>query len=589
MKLLFFAPHAAIWAHAFPEALIAEALRDSGHEIFYATCGRQLKAGCVAMAAYGVSSQDSPERRAEVCRRCEDKKHLLRHEFGFRGSDIAEELSPEDISAITSLIAKVRRDTVLDLEVFGVNVGRTALYEFLLAHKKSAVEFENDGVWHDYLASLENTLYAAYAARRIIQREVPDAIVVYNALYSVNQTVCRLAALHNHPSYFLHAGGNLAHRLQTMMVSKGDIFDLMRQAIDMWPRHRNSPVDADTAGLVTDHFLELLRGHSVFTYSSPQTGGAADPRKRFGIGPQQKVLCATLSSYDERFAAEAIGVRPVVSNIPFPTQADWVKSLIEYVALRPSLFLVIRVHPREFPNKREGVKSAHASQLEALFADMPSNVAVNWPADDLSLYDLAEVTDVFLNAWSSVGKEMSLLGIPVVSYSSELALYPVDMNYLGLTPAAYFDAIERAIGDGWRFENIIRIYRWCATEYRRMVIDVSDAVHSREYATSSLLSRAFGKLVRTFDPYRNERRDCRARPRPIESKDRIAALFASGASSALDTADVTAPATTSVEAEGIAIRSQMGRILSAMYPGEKARLSRLGRWLTCITESSSHA
>jgi UDP:flavonoid glycosyltransferase YjiC (YdhE family) len=54
MKILFFSPHTAIWVHAFPEALVAEALQQGGHEIVYVTCGRQLQRYCVAMSAHQV-------------------------------------------------------------------------------------------------------------------------------------------------------------------------------------------------------------------------------------------------------------------------------------------------------------------------------------------------------------------------------------------------------------------------------------------------------------------------------------------------------------------------------------------------------
>jgi len=36
------APHAAIWVHAFPEALLAESLAKNGHEIIYVTCDREF-------------------------------------------------------------------------------------------------------------------------------------------------------------------------------------------------------------------------------------------------------------------------------------------------------------------------------------------------------------------------------------------------------------------------------------------------------------------------------------------------------------------------------------------------------------------
>src|SRR5262249_35151292 len=57
VKMLFFAPHSAIWQHAFPEALAAEALQQRGHQVVYVTCGERFRTYCVAMSAHGVKPE----------------------------------------------------------------------------------------------------------------------------------------------------------------------------------------------------------------------------------------------------------------------------------------------------------------------------------------------------------------------------------------------------------------------------------------------------------------------------------------------------------------------------------------------------
>jgi hypothetical protein len=242
------------------------------------------------------------------------------------------------------------------------------------------------------------------------------------------------------------------------------------------------------------------------------------------------------------------------------------------------------VHPREFPNKRDNVKSAHAHELEALLIDLPPNVAINWPADNLSLYDLAEVTDVFLNAWSSVGKEMSLLGLPVVLYSPDLPLYPADVNYLGTTHDGYFTAIENALADGWRRENIVRTYRWCAIEYSHMLVDIADAYKTFERAPDGLMERVTGQLARALDPDRQQRRDCRDRPHPIRAQKQIAALFESGAGTILDPAVRRMPAASTPAAETEILRGEIQRLMQVMYPDGGEKKSRLGKLLAGFVE-----
>ena len=45
-----------------------------------------------------------------------------------------------------------------------------------------------------------------------------------------------------------------------------------------------------------------------------------------------------MSSDDERFGGEIIGVVPSTDGLLFAKQVDWIRALIEYVEARPDLF-----------------------------------------------------------------------------------------------------------------------------------------------------------------------------------------------------------------------------------------------------------
>ena len=297
------------------------------------------------------------------------------------------------------------------------------------------------------------------------------------------------------------------------------------------------------------------------------------------------MLCATLSSYDERFAAEASGALAPATGLLFPFQVDWVHALIDYVRDRPGLFLIVRVHPREFPNKRDAVKSAHARSLERAFDTLPPNVVINWPTDNLSLYDVAEITDVFLNAWSGVGREVSVLGIPVVLYSRTLPWYPADINYVGETLTDYFKAIEQALADGWRYENLQLAYRWLAVEFGHMLVNISDAYTASEYVPTGLFPRAVAKLQRSLRPNARQAGDIARRPKPIRAQRQIASLFETSAETVLDP-HVEKPAEAkSVLSEDAVLRVEVARLVQAMYPRGNALASKLGMQLEKFKDS----
>jgi hypothetical protein len=580
MKLLFFSLHAELWGHAFPEALVAETLADAGHEIVYVGCGGSLNRFCVPMAAHKMSMGTSALERKKICAGCQGRDKLIRSCFGFRGPHLADLVDETVEREAEYFLASEDQQTLFDLEIDGVAVGRAALYQLMLRRKRLDTRLPDDE-FAEYLVELRHAVYTLLAGRKLIDREAPDVVVVYNALYSVNRVVCKLAERQGIPSYFLHAGGNLSNRLQTLWIGRGDTFSFFPHLLRKWPEFSQLPCEPADLRLITEHFLELLRGRSTFVYSQPKATEYLDVRTLFGVKPEQKLLVATLGSYDEERAAEVIGARIHLSKPLFETQIEWVRSLVDHFKTRTDLFLLLRVHPREFPNKREGVLSHHAQQLKSAFSDLPSNVAVNWPDQSISMYDLADQTDAFLNSWSSVGKEMALLGVPVVLYAPDLAFYPPDLGYWGTTRADYFAAIDRALEEGWSFERVRRSYRWYVFEFIHAAINLGDRYPKREGAQRSLGQRAIEQIDRRILPGFEQRWDCERRGLASDSAMQICALFEKRLTTVVDIEPPGPTDSRASQAEESALREEMRRLANALFPSDEARSrSRLFRILS---------
>jgi hypothetical protein len=558
VRALFFAPHAGIWVHAFPEALIADALRASGIDITYVTCGGGFSSICVTMGARGLSFASSAAEKQAACRECQQNRDFLRSGVGLPGYDFDSVLAPDDERRIAELVDRAQPATIAAFEVDGIAVGRLALYEYLIQKKKSQLEL-TDAEWPEFRPRLINTVRSLVAAGKILDRERPDRVLAYNTLYSVNAMWRAAATQRGIPSYFLHAGVSLKNRLQQMIVGRESTLRWYLQLIEQWPQFRDVPCSADELAAVTDHFEQLFRGTSMFAYSAAKSARSEDIRGRFGVRADQKLLVASMSSYDEYVAAAAIGEMPAQSGSVFATQIEWVRGLSEWFRTRPELFLIIRVHPREFPNKREGAKSEHAKHLERELAALPANVKVNWPDDKLSIYDLAEHADVFLNAWSSAGREMTLLGIPVVAYCPEMLLYPADLNHVGTSEQSYFAAIDSALRDGWSFERMRITYRWCALELVRSVVDIGDGFDFSEDPPQALWQRAVRFALTR--PGVRQRWDLVRKPKRLRAQQRLGELIRSGAATLVEP-----PRTgVSVAAETAALRAQIRRLLRALY------------------------
>ncbi|TGK09950.1 capsule biosynthesis protein [Leptospira fletcheri] len=477
MKILFFSPHAAIWVHSFPEALIAEALQNYGHEIVYVGCNSSYSEYCTVMSALGLTQDSIASLKSAACKNCSSHRALLRHRFNFREIEIGDKLTDRE----RSFVKETSNKPITFLKNYSVDnvpLGKNSLYELLLQLKKSDLELSTEEE-EFYRIAFRNALLTHLAAKRIIDEEKPECLFVYNSLYVVNHSFAMVAQGKGIPFYFLHAGENIASRLSSMIVYKGYTFEYRKDLIKYWPIFREIPLDLQAIRNVGKHFRELFKGSHFLVYSS-KLKGTLSIRESLGIPKESRLVVATLSSNDERYASACAGVSIEDTKKVFSNQIEWIEATINYFKTRKDLYLLIRVHPREFPNKRDSVKSTHAKELEKVLQDLPHNVIINWPEDGLSLYDLSKETDLFLNAWSSVGEEMTLLGIPVLIYSNDLILYPADLNLTCNDKESYFRQLERALNEGFDFNRIIHAFRWYAMKFSAGTFQVSTFLHSGE-------------------------------------------------------------------------------------------------------------
>jgi hypothetical protein len=159
-------------------------------------------------------------------------------------------------------------------------------------------------------------------------------------------------------------------------------------------------------------------------------------------------------------------------------------------------------------------------------------VVVNWPTHGVSLYDLANITDVFANAWSSAGREMAWLGLPVILYAHDLTLYPSDLNYVGTTRAEYFEKIQQALTEVWSCDWIRKTYRWCAVDLYYSSLDISESFSKDEHR--SVMQKGFGRIFGLVAPAYEIERDCRKRAAKLSISGQVNRIMEEGLAASID-------------------------------------------------------
>jgi hypothetical protein len=497
MNIMFFSPHSGIKQHSLPESFLAKQLIKESLNVSYVTCGKVFSEYCTCMSAVGMSETSSLEEKKSVCRKCIHYADLLVEGMGCDQYVLNDYLVKDDFTNVEEILKNLERNKFVEYCFDDVPVGKIALYEVLLKFKKMTLDFDDDE-WKLYKIYFKNCLLSLVSFRRIYEQDKPDVLVVYSPQYAVNGVCADYMIRRNHKVYFVEGSSSNSERYEALRIWDWGEFGLTNPALKYWEAKKEN-ISVSDLKRIKGHFEELLAAQSYAVYSSAYTG-VFDCRKHFNIPPGKKIMLAALSSYDEAFAAFAIDKFPdeKVNSSVYKDQFVWIKRTIDILKDRDDVFLIIRVHPRDFPNKRESQESEQAQVWLELLNDLPANMVLNTPQENISIYDLLNGIDVLLTGWSATGVEALAHGVPVVTYDQKLPSYPKSIHFTGTSEAEYIDNINNALSEGRSMSFALQAYKWLAFNFSLGVIRSPKLVAATTY--KSFFVRFFVRFVNKFFP-----------------------------------------------------------------------------------------
>jgi hypothetical protein len=427
MKILIFAPYASIYPHAAIESDLAKNFINAGHKVTFLRCGKILEFFCTNMRASGLSLDSNVQSKLKVCGRCEISSRSESFLTGSKIDFLQHWAVPSDKDVVDGILSRISKENWFELEYDGVPVGRLSAYEILLQNKLVTLELDEDQ-WVRLRVELANSIRLSLAASRYFNQNAFDRVIVYNNFYGVNRTLTHVASRHQIPIFSIQASGFNHEMYQSISIHVSD-----EQAF-LYP-HTHSVRDKMTLPLnsyevqsVTKHLEGLLNSSNAWVYSTAVQKFKDNDfiYQMLELSDGRQIVLLALSSADEMFAARAIGVNiPNLINNEEDQQLESIEEIIKYFSLHTDKFLIIRPHPREFPNKRDSVVSQHGVKLREFLMHVPSNVLINWPEDSVSIYNFIPYVSLLINNSSSVGLEFAALGVPILSLDPErLYAYP---------------------------------------------------------------------------------------------------------------------------------------------------------------------
>lgn len=534
-RLLVFAPFSGIWPHGLSEAELLSQLDPRRFSLTVVNCGGMFSDHCVVMESFRLE-HDAPLRdKSRVCRTCRKCTDALESGFGYERLILDDYSRAEDRAEADDLVARATPTDYVNLAVDDLDIGRLCSYETLIKYKKTSVNLSDDEFAY-YRKSLHTALLSFRAARRILEEGNFDAVLTYSPQYSGNLMCVEAALGMGLPCYFLEGSSNIHERYKAIRVWSWPHFKMVNPALSYYSEDAPAATPEDEAR-VAAHYREIAlgRSYSVYSATSDQTH---DIRRIHGIPDGARVLLAALSSYDEAFSALVIGGFPKekFESDVFPTQFDWITALVDWVSGRDNTHLVIRLHPRDLPNRRDSVVSEQSARWSQILDGLPPNVSVDHPDQRIPIASYFSQIDALTTGWSSTAMEAMMENVPVVTYDRHLPSYPAEIHYTGRTREQYWTNLDAALDAPRSVTTRSSAVRWMSFNFNRGTVRVRGRMFDQSGVQQNrILYYAVGGVSR-YLPGIGRWMDIRlGRLRPVTvDAPRLNRLLESGASSLYD-------------------------------------------------------
>lgn len=511
-KILVLDLFSGIWPHTMLVAKMIGQLDPSIFDVRFLSCGELFPRFCTVRES---RKRRVPEEGITSRLDCHDCKFSARHVGKFiskkkLGDTPTDFLSSYASNSTRELAEEVRARVSLnplDLEfqLHGVPIVRHALYETLIKYKKLDVQL-NDSEIDYFQAILQNCILTVLSGREYLLRNGDlTAILIHSPEYGPNNSFAELAKQKGISVYSVRGSSNLSEMESSAMIWRWDYRTETPPHLLSWPGWENVSISHADRLRLEGHKEELSTGKSPFVYSSPfnSKATALSTMTKLGVQGGSKTILLSLSSTDEIVAARTInrGVAVFYPGTVFEDQFQWVSETIEWVKKRPDLRLIVRLHPRDLPNKRDSVLSEQHAKWMGLLATLPTNVVLNHPDQKVSFQEVCFVSDVVVTGWSSTAIEAMLLGKPVVTYDESLPGFPKDIHLTGRSKEEYFKNLEASLFNAPSQSHVEVANRWLTHFLVRGSIQLSGGLFANLRIKGPVVIRKIFSGLDRYTPY----------------------------------------------------------------------------------------
>jgi len=481
--ILFFSPDTGVAPHFAAQCVLARTLQELGHTVIVLPCGDLFQ-------PFLLPSLEQTEQwfHPQTINACNQQYRSAGNRFltqyGLPNLDPRAFWTPEMSDEVSRAINSLP-DDLQNFQYNKIAFGKIALLDLALTTKH--YDFNNP-------TSVIRALWVEFIKKNLTAYILLDSIYRFFRIqaglhfndYSLMLTHRLMGNRYEIPMISITQASHLNLDRRRYLVVHKTFRETSFSQVEYWQKYRNLSLPVSIVNQIGDDVLLKFRGAGSHVYSPSKSIEQPDLYKSLNLDPNRSLLVAYTSSRDEitsvTMGMAGLGVALPTKEQPFIDQVAWLQVLTKFVEESNNLQLVVRIHPRESKNKRDSQVSQHLDLLLSHFSRPFQHCRFIWPEDPTSSYDLAEIADLVLTSWSSMGLECARLGIPVLTATNGIAPFPHD-DFLewGQTQNEYFRNLNQLVARPASFETIARAFRWYNLNHLGVSIDLSDLVPAPDF------------------------------------------------------------------------------------------------------------
>ena len=487
------------WIHSYPEFLLYKNLKEKFKaDIDVVNCSKFFFSACTAHSMKQIPINGEKKIKDKVCETCIKTTNFYNNNSSNSSIGISDYINKNDISKIKKILKETNIKNFENLKVFGVNVGKSTLFNFLIMNKLNSYLLNNTQ-FKEFKIYLENSLKVLFAFRKIVKKKKYDILIAYSVEYSYNKVCAEYAEQNNIKIFSIVGGQNPYNKYSNLfLLSDANKLGFAYHVNKFFPKFRNKKIKKSDLKHIEGYVNSLLNSNSYLNFSLAPRG--TNIREYFKISKKyKKIVLVAMAGAGERLGDHLSGYiqskdKKCYSKY-FPDDLEWIKYLMKNIKNIKDTFFIFRPHPRDYLSRNHSIESSVLKGYKLLNKKKPNNCAFNFQEDNISIYDFIPEINLLLNSSSVTSYEFGLFGIRTLVYDPNLYYYPNDLVIYPKNFKDYIPILKKTLNESSynKKKVVLNAFKFMSLRFNYEEIDISDVL---KLNTMSLIYRFFNRMQR---------------------------------------------------------------------------------------------